>query len=273
MAFEQDVAKLLSSLAGLDDEDLSACQEWMAQCVGLLRGRFPADHPWVVQATDYTARHLDPRKSYRSSTPNNRRRALDGCRAILNGALEEGRARSIIVNISGSTIAGNVAIGSVVGDMVSGDVASRDDDPPSGKPIFVSYMREDTARVHQLVASLRLAGFDVWWDQDTLRAGDLWREVIRDVISSGGAFLACLSSTFEKRPESYMHDELAFAAQNYVDTHREQRWMIPVRLDDTPLPLVPIGSGVNALALADLHAVDWFADPTVALASICGALR
>src|SRR5438270_691455 len=32
--------------------------------------------------------------------------------------------------------------------------------------VFISYKREDAARVRKLVAALREAGLDVWWDED-----------------------------------------------------------------------------------------------------------
>ena len=43
--------------------------------------------------------------------------------------------------------------------------------------IFVSYKNEDRTRVAHLVAALREAGLDVWWDQD-IPAGGGWRETI-----------------------------------------------------------------------------------------------
>jgi hypothetical protein len=43
--------------------------------------------------------------------------------------------------------------------------------------IFVSYKMEDRPRVAHLVAALRAAGLDTWWDQD-IPAGGGWRETI-----------------------------------------------------------------------------------------------
>jgi hypothetical protein len=43
--------------------------------------------------------------------------------------------------------------------------------------IFVSYKMEDRAKVAHLVAALRAAGLDTWWDQD-IPAGGGWRETI-----------------------------------------------------------------------------------------------
>jgi hypothetical protein len=43
--------------------------------------------------------------------------------------------------------------------------------------IFVSYKMEDRPRVAHLVAALRAAGLDIWWDQD-IPPGGGWRETI-----------------------------------------------------------------------------------------------
>jgi hypothetical protein len=43
--------------------------------------------------------------------------------------------------------------------------------------IFISYKTEDRKRVAHLVAALRAAGLDVWWDQD-IPPGGGWRETI-----------------------------------------------------------------------------------------------
>lgn len=45
--------------------------------------------------------------------------------------------------------------------------------------IFISYKTEDRKRVAHLVAALRAAGLDVWWDQD-IPAGGGWRHTIAE---------------------------------------------------------------------------------------------
>lgn len=47
--------------------------------------------------------------------------------------------------------------------------------------IFISYKTEDRARVAPLVAALRDAGLDVWWDQD-IPAGGGWRHTIAEQL-------------------------------------------------------------------------------------------
>jgi hypothetical protein len=49
--------------------------------------------------------------------------------------------------------------------------------------IFVSYKTEDRARVAHLVAALRAAGLDIWWDQD-IPPGGGWRDTIAVQLDS-----------------------------------------------------------------------------------------
>lgn len=49
--------------------------------------------------------------------------------------------------------------------------------------IFFSYKTEDRARIAPLVAALRAAGLDVWWDQD-IPPGGGWRETIAAQLDS-----------------------------------------------------------------------------------------
>ena len=50
--------------------------------------------------------------------------------------------------------------------------------------LFVSYKSEDRRRVAPLVAALREAGFDLWWDQD-IAPGTSWRETIAAELDAG----------------------------------------------------------------------------------------
>jgi len=87
--FHAEVHDLLGQLEVLDDENLAACQVWMSTSVGVLAGGLGPSHVTVANATKATEMHTDPRRAYRRSTPNNRRRSIDSVRALLLGALAE----------------------------------------------------------------------------------------------------------------------------------------------------------------------------------------
>jgi TolB-like protein/Tfp pilus assembly protein PilF len=58
--------------------------------------------------------------------------------------------------------------------------------------VFVSYKREDSAKVRRLVAALRDAGFDVWWDED-IPASAPWEATIEKALAEAKAVIVCWS--------------------------------------------------------------------------------
>lgn len=60
--------------------------------------------------------------------------------------------------------------------------------------VFLSYKREDAARVRKLVAALRQCGLDVWWDQDIPPTAP-WEATIEKALSEAKAVIVCWSPT------------------------------------------------------------------------------
>ena len=58
--------------------------------------------------------------------------------------------------------------------------------------LFVSYKREDAARVRKLVAALREAGFKVWWDEDIAPSAP-WEATIEQALREAKAVIVCWS--------------------------------------------------------------------------------
>lgn len=176
------------------------------------------------------------------------------------------------VSIDDSNVSGNVVIGGTTGDITSTTVPAQPASPTL-RGAFVSYLREDEAMVGPLVDALRRAGVEVWIDIDRLRGGELWRERIIDAINQDGAFLLCLSHNFAARPDNFVVRELEAAIESQAERTKTDGWIVPVRLDDTPLPAIDLTPSHGGANLADLHAIDWFRDSTAALATIIDALR
>lgn len=55
---------------------------------------------------------------------------------------------------------------------------------------FISYVRENSEIVNQLVNALKAYKVDVWFDQTHLKPGDRWADVIRKEITQGDFFVA-----------------------------------------------------------------------------------
>ena len=58
--------------------------------------------------------------------------------------------------------------------------------------VFLSYKREDAARVTKLVAALRSAGLDLWWDQDIPPSAP-WEATIERALAEAKAVIVCWS--------------------------------------------------------------------------------
>lgn len=58
--------------------------------------------------------------------------------------------------------------------------------------VFISYKREDAARVRKLVAALRERGLDVWWDEDIPPSAP-WEVTIEKALAGAKAVIVCWS--------------------------------------------------------------------------------
>jgi hypothetical protein len=77
---------------------------------------------------------------------------------------------------------------------------------------FISYVREDSAKVDQLQQMLEAARVRVWRDTADLWPGEDWRERIRHAITDDAlVFIACFSLKSLRREKSYQNEELALA--------------------------------------------------------------
>lgn len=117
--------------------------------------------------------------------------------------------------------------------------------------VFVSYVREDAARVDQLQQMLQAAGVTVWRDTSALRPGQDWKAEIRAAIARGTAFIACFSEHTERRDSSVLFDELAVAVDQMRQRAPGKVWLIPVRFADCSLPDIDLGFGRT------LHSMQW----------------
>lgn len=137
--------------------------------------------------------------------------------------------------------------------------------------VFVSYVREDADQVDTLCRVLDAAGVPYWRDRKALAPGDAWKAKIRAAIGSGAVvFLACFSSASRARDKSYMNEELTLAVEEYRKMPPGRTWLIPVRLDDGPIPEWDLG---GSRTLSDINYVDFFGpESAVGAAALIGAI-
>jgi tetratricopeptide (TPR) repeat protein len=92
--------------------------------------------------------------------------------------------------------------------------------------VFLSYARQDVARVRSIVAALERAGHAVWWDEQ-ISGGDQYADAIERALDTADAVVVLWTSTSVK--SAWVRDEAA--------TARDSGRLVPVTLDGTQPPL------------------------------------
>jgi len=97
---------------------------------------------------------------------------------------------------------------------------------------FISYSRRDRDIVNQVTTDLRRAGLTVWLDEIEIVAGENIVEKIENGITSSKHFVAFLSEAYSR--SAFAREELTSALMATLSPAK--RSVIPVRLDNTPMP-------------------------------------
>ena len=122
--------------------------------------------------------------------------------------------------------------------------------------VFISYDRRNESVARQLYKRLRADGFDVWWDQWSIRFGASWPNELTKAIQNAQFFIACVSAEYcrklrqaQKGAPGVLRQELdaALKMQNDVGLQPELHLLIPLRLDERKPPP----------ELARLQYLDW----------------
>ncbi len=103
--------------------------------------------------------------------------------------------------------------------------------------IFVSYAREDAARIQPLIAGLERRGWSVFWDR-RIPAGETWRSYIGTALEEARCVLVAWSR--DSTGSSWVSEEAEDAKQRGV--------LVPVLLDDVAPP-----RGFREIQTADLR--------------------
>ena len=111
--------------------------------------------------------------------------------------------------------------------------------------VFISYKREDQARVALLAEGLRSAGLSVWWDHD-ISGGEAWLQKISEHLAAAGCVIVVWSENSIGPAGEFVQDEAGRAKARGV--------LVPVRIDPVDLPL-----GFGEVQSLDL--VGWRGNP------------
>ena len=94
--------------------------------------------------------------------------------------------------------------------------------------VFLSYKREDEARVAPLRDALNAESLSVWWDRH-LPGGELWRERLEAELATAACVIVVWSGNSVGEEGAFVRDEATRAMRRGV--------LVPVRIDDSAPPL------------------------------------
>jgi TIR domain len=133
-----------------------------------------------------------------------------------------------------------------------------------GSPlVFLSYAREDEARVRALGEVLRARGFRPWIDVKDILPGQRWRSAITSALESASFILVCLSRhSVSKR--GFAQREIRRAIDAEEEMLDGDIYLLPIRLDHCEVP-----SALQPFQWVDAFSNAAYPDVLVALVEGC----
>jgi hypothetical protein len=115
---------------------------------------------------------------------------------------------------------------------------------------FLSYVHEDSDIAERIVRNFQRNGIGVWRDKEELAGGIRWKTAIREAVKDGTLFIALHSESRANKTVSHAHEELLLAIEELRKRHTTDRWLIPLRIDNSSIDDRSIGGGETYM---DLH--------------------
>lgn len=101
--------------------------------------------------------------------------------------------------------------------------------------IFLSYARADEERVTQVYQKLLAEGFTPWMDTQDILLGEKWEHSINQAIRRADFFLVFLSNGSTNK-RGFLRKEINAALEIWKEKLQGDIYLIPLRLDDCPVP-------------------------------------
>ena len=107
--------------------------------------------------------------------------------------------------------------------------------PRTVPTVFVAYVQEDARAAARLCDALEAQGFDPWIDLRKLLPGQNWPRSIQDAIEATDFVIACFSCNSVTKKGGFQA-EIRYALDCAQRVPLDDVFLIPVRLDDCPVP-------------------------------------
>lgn len=98
--------------------------------------------------------------------------------------------------------------------------------------VFISYSHDDVEVAEDLQQCLSESGLTPWRDQQDLRAGDQFADILRNEIEKSGVFVVLISE--ESAESEWVNREVKHALEMKRQYGRDVYFILPVRLEGTP---------------------------------------
>jgi hypothetical protein len=117
--------------------------------------------------------------------------------------------------------------------------------------VFLSYASENRDRVRKIREQLEAANIDTWMDERALQPGVDYEQSIRENIRRASFFVAVISRAFDQPSRAvggYVLKEWKWAENAAMERHKEDAFLQPLVIDDTPA-----GAGFVDSPYRELH--------------------
>ena len=101
--------------------------------------------------------------------------------------------------------------------------------------IFLGYVSEDIILAERLFEDLENLGFAPWLDRRKMLPGQNWPRAIEEAIETSDFFMPCFSRLSVRKKGSFQA-EIRYALDCARHVPLDEIFLIPVRLDDCPMP-------------------------------------
>ena len=101
--------------------------------------------------------------------------------------------------------------------------------------IFVSYARQDKAKIEDVYTMLMSAGCQPWVDRKDILPGEKWEPLIKKAIRESDFFLACLTTNSVNK-RGMIQKEIKEALEVWREKIESDIYLIPVRLENCDVP-------------------------------------
>ncbi len=115
------------------------------------------------------------------------------------------------------------------------DSAVSNSETPHPLRVFLCHSSADKSAVRELYARLCADGVDVWFDEESLVAGQSWRVEIPKAVRNSDVVIVCLSRAAISRA-GYVQKEITFALDVAEEQPEGTIFIIPLKLEECKVP-------------------------------------